>query len=102
MPAFAGSDLNLAGWAKRLTGKPAMTVGSVSLDVDFMTSLFVPGTRAGIAGIDRLLAMLERGDFDLVGVGRALLADPDWPRKVREGRIDAIVPFGAKMLGSLE
>ena len=102
MPAFAGSDLNLAGWAKRLTGKPAMTVGSVSLDVDFMTSLFVPGTRAGIAGIDRLLAMLERGDFDLVGVGRALLADPDWPRKVREDRIDAIVPFGAKMLGSLE
>lgn len=101
-PAFAGSDLNLAGWAKRLTGKPSMTVGSVSIDVDFMTSLFVAGTRAGVAGIDRLLAMLDRGDFDLVGVGRALIADPDWPRKVREGRIDTLIPFGPKMLGSLD
>ncbi|PXA82868.1 12-oxophytodienoate reductase [Nostoc sp. 3335mG] len=101
-PAFAGSDLNLAGWAKRLTGVPAMTVGSVSLEADFMSSLFVPGTRAGVTGIDRLLAMLERGDFDLVGVGRALLADPDWPRKVREGRIDTLIPFSPKMLGSLQ
>lgn len=100
-PSFAGSDLNLAGWAKTLTGKPSMTVGSVSLDIDFMTTLFVRGTRAGIAGIDRLLAMLERGDFDLVGVGRALLADPDWSHKVREGRIETLVPFEPKMLGSL-
>jgi 2,4-dienoyl-CoA reductase-like NADH-dependent reductase (Old Yellow Enzyme family) len=100
-PAFAGSDLNLAGWAKRLTGKPAMTVGSVSLDVDFMSSLFLPGTRAGVTGIDRLLAMLDRGDFDLVGVGRALIADPQWPAKVQAGRFGDLVPFGPKMLGSL-
>ena len=28
-PAFEGSDLNLAGWAKKVTGKPTITVGSV-------------------------------------------------------------------------
>jgi 2,4-dienoyl-CoA reductase-like NADH-dependent reductase (Old Yellow Enzyme family) len=29
---------------------------------------------------------LQRGEIDLVGMARGLLADPDWPRKVREGR----------------
>ena len=33
---FEGSDLNLAGWVKKLTGKPTITVGSVSLDADFI------------------------------------------------------------------
>jgi 2,4-dienoyl-CoA reductase-like NADH-dependent reductase (Old Yellow Enzyme family) len=100
-PAFAGSDLNLAGWAKRLTGKPSMTVGSVGLDTDFMTSLFVRGTCAGVTGLEPLLAMLDRGDFDLVAIGRGLLSDPEWPRKVREGRIGDLIPFSPKMLGSL-
>jgi 2,4-dienoyl-CoA reductase-like NADH-dependent reductase (Old Yellow Enzyme family) len=30
---------------------------------------------------------LDADEFDLVAVGRALLADPDWVRKVRENRI---------------
>ncbi|MFX8824893.1 hypothetical protein ABTM64_20340, partial [Acinetobacter baumannii] len=30
-PEFEGSDLNLAGWSKKLTGKPTITVGSVGL-----------------------------------------------------------------------
>ncbi|MCC6647844.1 MAG: NADH:flavin oxidoreductase [Polyangiaceae bacterium] len=34
---------------------------------------------------------LERGDVDLVGMARALLADPDLPRKWREGRDDEVV-----------
>ena len=36
-------------------------------------------------------SILEAGSADLIGMARALLADPDWPRKVREGRSDAIV-----------
>lgn len=28
---------------------------------------------------------LQRGDIDLVGMARGLLADPDWPKKVRAG-----------------
>ncbi|MET9930094.1 NADH:flavin oxidoreductase, partial [Streptomyces sp. NPDC006324] len=34
LPEFEGSDLNLAGWTKKLTGRPAITVGSVGLDGD--------------------------------------------------------------------
>ena len=29
---------------------------------------------------------LERGEADLIGLGRPLIADPEWPKKVREGR----------------
>ena len=34
--------------------------------------------------------ILERGDADFVTLGRALHADPEWPRKVREGRASEI------------
>lgn len=35
--------------------------------------------------------ILEKGQADLIGFARALLADPDWPRKARLGRDDMIV-----------
>jgi 2,4-dienoyl-CoA reductase-like NADH-dependent reductase (Old Yellow Enzyme family)/thioredoxin reductase len=35
---------------------------------------------------------LAAGQADLVAVGRGLIADPDWPRKVLEGDLDAIRP----------
>ncbi len=87
-PEFADSDLNLAGWTKKLTGKTTVTVGSVSLDTEFMAA----SKYAEVTGIDRLLDMLARGDFDLVAVGRALLVDPGWVKKVRDGRFDELLP----------
>lgn len=100
-PTFQESDLNLAGWTRILTGKPTLTVGSVGLDVDFMTSLFVSGTQLEFSSLDGLMRMLEREDFDLVGVGRALLADPEWVEKVRAGRTDEIQMFTANALKTL-
>jgi 2,4-dienoyl-CoA reductase-like NADH-dependent reductase (Old Yellow Enzyme family) len=107
-PEFEGSDLNLAGWTKKLTGKPTITVGSVSLDVDFIVSLgraSEPESSAAgdngdgrAAGMDRLVEMLERGDFDLIAVGRALLADPAWAAKVRDGRFSELQPFTPEVL----
>lgn len=44
---------------------------------------------------------LERGDFDLVGVGRALLQDPNWARKVKEGRTSELMAFERSALASL-
>jgi 2,4-dienoyl-CoA reductase-like NADH-dependent reductase (Old Yellow Enzyme family)/thioredoxin reductase len=37
-------------------------------------------------------AVLEAGDADLIAVGRGLLADPEWPRKVRQNRAELIRP----------
>ncbi len=36
-------------------------------------------------------AILQRGQADLIGFARALLADPDWPKKARLGREATIV-----------
>lgn len=86
-PAFAGSDLNLAGWARKVTGQATITVGSVGLSDEF-----IGGAHSTPVSLDELNRRLERGDFDLVAVGRALLADPSWALKVRDGR-------SAEMLG---
>ncbi len=93
-PIFEGSDLNLAGWTKKVTGKPTMTIGSVGLDCDMQASLG-RGQEAGchLASFDELASRFERGDFDLVGVGRALIAEPDWARVVQEGRFQDLKPF---------
>jgi 2,4-dienoyl-CoA reductase-like NADH-dependent reductase (Old Yellow Enzyme family) len=96
-PEFEGSDLNLAGWTKKLTGKPTITVGSVGLDNDFLTT-FGERKNSGIAGIDRLVQMIENKEADLVAVGRALLADPAWAAKIRDGRSGELQGFTVDLL----
>ncbi|MFT4614421.1 MAG: 2,4-dienoyl-CoA reductase-like NADH-dependent reductase (Old Yellow Enzyme family) [Bacteroidia bacterium] len=100
---FAGSDLNLAGWTKKLTGKPTITVGSVGLDADFIP---LPGEatfrEAAPAGLDRLLEMLQRDEFDLVAVGRAMIANPDWAEQVRADNIAGLRSFEKEQLFALE
>lgn len=108
-PEFEGSDMNLAGWTKKIIGKPTITVGSVSLDVDFMVSLGripAPAVKSGESDgralhFDRLLEMLARGDFDLVAVGRAMLADSNWAAKVRAGQFENLATFTPEVLKTL-
>lgn len=83
-PAFEGSDLSLAGWARKLTGKPAMAVGSIGLSKDLYQRPSEEEAVAG-AGLERLMARMERGEFDLAGVGRSLIADPAWTVRARHG-----------------
>lgn len=99
-PEFEGSDLNLAGWVKSLTGRPTITVGSVGLNEEFTRS-FAPGKVAEVTRLDGLIERLERNEFDLVAVGRPLLADPEWTLKVRKGRFDELKPFTAEALQTL-
>ena len=98
-PEFDGSDLNLAGWTKKLTGKPAITVGSVGLDGDFIRSF--AGEGFAVKGIDELLDRLERGEFDMVAVGRALLQDPQWAAKVLAGSFDELAAYDPVALRTL-
>jgi 2,4-dienoyl-CoA reductase-like NADH-dependent reductase (Old Yellow Enzyme family) len=99
-PEFAGSGLNLAGWTKKLTGKPAITVGSVTLKEDMMTSFGAGGT-AGVTGIDSLLERLERDEFDLVAIGRSLIVNPAWAEIVRRRALHELQPFDRAVLGEL-
>lgn len=98
-PEFEGSDLNFAGWAKKITGQPTITVGSVGLEGDFMAAFGGQGTEK--ADLTELTKRLERGDFDLVAVGRALLQDPEWAKKVKEQNTEALLDFSAESLGVL-
>ncbi len=45
-----------------------------------------------IATRDVAEGILSQGKADLVALGRSLIADPDWPRKLAEGRDDEVVP----------
>lgn len=98
-PEFDGSDLNFAGWIKKLSGKPTISVGSVGLDTDFTTTM--GGSGAEIRGIEGLLDRLGRGEFDMIAVGRSLLADPAWATKVLGGRAGEVVPFTPEALVNL-
>lgn len=98
-PEFEGSDLNFAGWAKKLIGKPTITVGSVGLSGEFIAAF--GGESSKPASLDELLRRLDRGDFDLVAVGRALINDPQWVQKVRDGRNAELLDFSPAALGTL-
>ncbi|QGZ96141.1 NADH:flavin oxidoreductase [Terricaulis silvestris] len=105
------SPLTLAGWTKKITGKPTIAVGSVGLGgvastaktspthVDSTTINFAD---APLDGVEKVEELLEGGEFDLIAVGRALLADPEWALKVKEGRLAERRPFAKELLRTLE
>ncbi|WP_336971894.1 NADH:flavin oxidoreductase [Sphingobium aromaticiconvertens] len=102
-PEFADSTLNLAGWTRKLTGKPTMTVGSVGLE----RSNWAEGedfslTDSGLASLDPLIDRMEAGEFDLIGVGRMLISNPEWPNQLRDGRVDEIRPYSNAHLMTLD
>jgi 2,4-dienoyl-CoA reductase-like NADH-dependent reductase (Old Yellow Enzyme family) len=99
-PEFPGIDgangLNLAGWVKKLSGLPTISVGSVGLSSEFIGAFRGEGSSVG--KLDEIVARLDRGEFDLVAVGRALLQDPEWARKVQAGRLDELRDYDARSL----
>jgi len=99
-PEFEGSSLNLAGWTKKLTGKPTVTVGSITLNEEF-TSTFRSAETAAATGIDELLERLEREEFDLVAIGRSLIVNPSWPQIVQRGAIKELQPYQRDVLAQL-
>ncbi|MEQ1897837.1 MAG: NADH:flavin oxidoreductase [Vicinamibacterales bacterium] len=99
LPEFEGSPLNLAGWTKTLTGLPVITVGSVTLGDELMArdrAAVVPTT-----GLGELAERLAAGEFDLVAIGRAIIANPDWSHLVRAGAADRLKPYDPKALAAL-
>ena len=94
-----GSDLNLAGWTKKITGKPTITVGSVTLN-NSMLEMMQGFGGSPVNNLDRLLSGFERGEYDMVAVGRAMIANPDWVKRVRAG--EPLRPYAADMLKTLD
>ncbi len=96
-PEIDGDNgLNFAGWAKKLTGALTISVGSVGLEGDFLQVF--KGQKSEPASIDGLIERMEREEFDMIAVGRALITDPDWALKVRSGRFADMIPFASEAL----
>lgn len=101
---FDESPLNLAGWTKKITGLPTITVGSVGLTTGFVNDNgrgFTDRSDIDTAQFADLDRRLEAGEFDLVAVGRALLQDPEWATKVREQRYAELADYSNESLKTL-
>jgi 2,4-dienoyl-CoA reductase-like NADH-dependent reductase (Old Yellow Enzyme family) len=96
LPAFDGSSRTLAGWTRHLTGLPVIAVGSVGVAAPFLgvsDDGKSPAESQPTLTLAPLVDLLTRGEFDLVAVGRAVLADPYWGVKVADGRLAEIRPY---------
>lgn len=93
------NGLNFAGWAKKLTGATTISVGSVGLSGDFLGAFGGEGSKA--AGLESLIERMERDEFDLIAVGRALLNDAQWVTKVQSNDHANLRDFDAASLKQL-
>ena len=100
-PELDGENgLNFAGWAKKLTGAATINVGSVGLSGDFISVFTEP--RCEPASLDGLIERMERDEFDLIAVGRALIVDPHWAEKIRSGKTEDMKPFELSALANFQ
>jgi 2,4-dienoyl-CoA reductase-like NADH-dependent reductase (Old Yellow Enzyme family) len=100
-PAFSDSEVSLAGWTKKISGRPVIAVGSVGIAEPFSLDIFSERVTSQPSSVELVERNIENGEFDLVAVGRALLGDPNWPQKIRSGELDKILPFSSDSLATL-
>ena len=100
-PAFSDSDLSLAGWVRKLSGKPTIAVGSITLGNDFKSAGGKVAAVAAPEQIEDIERRLDAGEFDLIALGRALLANPDWVHLVQAGRARELRAFSKSHLEEL-
>lgn len=101
-PEFSGSNLNLAGWVKQITGKATITVGSVGLSDEFLPESADAGFKeASPVNFDELIERMDNHEFDLVALGRSVIANPDLPHLLKAGRVDELKPYRKSCLESL-
>jgi len=106
-PGFTGDPLTLAGWARKLTGLPTIAVGSVTLENDFKhdkteDSGGIAESASRSRDVDDVAAFVERGEFDMIAVGRAMVANPDWANLVAAGHAHRLRPFTRDLLATLD
>jgi 2,4-dienoyl-CoA reductase-like NADH-dependent reductase (Old Yellow Enzyme family) len=99
MTTFDGSDLTLAGWARKLTGKPSMAVGGIGLNNWLQDTFKGRGDTLAINNLDEVRRLYDCGMFDMIAVGRALISDPQWVMKARSGT--PFIPYDITSLGRL-
>lgn len=99
-PAFSNSDLTLAGWFKKISGKTTIAVGSVGLNNDFLNAV-VSGKGASKTNLFDLEKMMEKHEFDLIALGRTLISNPNFVKIIENNDFSLIKDFDANDLNTL-
>ena len=100
-PEFEKSDLNFAGWVKKVTDVPTITVGSIGLTGEFITAFLGESSEVDRASIDLLYKKLANDEFTLAAVGRPLIQDSKFASKLKHGRFDQMEDFSPDSLTKL-
>ena len=100
--AFSGSSLSLATWTKKISGKTTIAAGCAGYNNDFISSI-VSNQPAKIdsSKLDRVEEEISHDEYDLIAIGRPLLADPDWWKKVSQQKFQSIKVFSKANLATL-
>lgn len=105
-PAFEGSTLNVAGWTKKLTGRPTISCGGVGLGddaADFGTDgVYGMQASSSLRHLDQVCERMARDEFDLVSLARAMLGDAQWAAKVARGADQELEPYRAELMTTLQ
>jgi 2,4-dienoyl-CoA reductase-like NADH-dependent reductase (Old Yellow Enzyme family) len=87
LPEFDGSDRTLAGWTKHISGLPVIAIGSIGVPKAFLAR--GPEQEPSLS-LAPLVELFDRGEFDLVALGRSVLSDAEWVEKLRSGHPETI------------
>jgi 2,4-dienoyl-CoA reductase-like NADH-dependent reductase (Old Yellow Enzyme family) len=99
-PGFPESGpMSLAAWTRKLSRLPVIGVGMVSLTLPMDKAY--DETLDAVVDPEPAIHLVEDGSIDLLAVGRALLANPDWVQLVRSGRWRDLKPFHKTLLKDL-
>ena len=103
-PAFPDDpehpEWSLAAWTQHLSGLPAIAVGKVSVTLPMDRAY--GREKDVITDPTPALDLIARGEVEMLAVGRALIANPDWVPLVRAGRWQELRPFDKELLKTLE
>ncbi len=99
-PAFPDvSEETLSGWTRRLSGVPCIAVGKVCSN--FTLRGAYGEEKDAVADPHPAMDLVEKGEADLLALGRTLIANPDWVKQVREGNWQDLKAFDKSMLKTL-
>jgi 2,4-dienoyl-CoA reductase-like NADH-dependent reductase (Old Yellow Enzyme family) len=62
-----------------------MAVGGIGLNNNLVQSFIGTGETLAENNLPEVSRRIAEGEFDMAGVGRALLNDPDWARRAANG-----------------
>ena len=59
------------------------------------------GKHSRATGLEQLIVRMERGEFDLIAVGRALISDARWVERIQSGDWASLKGFDPAALATL-